>query len=207
MSTPERPLDFLGFVETLSQSGGAPHTPKYVFDIDVLSKSLEPVKPFGAGPRVSPTSTYGAALGSDGKQYDIIVIPAGSSWIGAQEQEAVDFITKQGAKAKYVLSVCLGSGILAASGLLDGKRATSNKMFFKEVAGVFPKVNWVPKARWVVDGKFWTGSGVTAGFDMAYAFASELLGKEWADKLAAFIEYKPATDPEDDEFAAVYGLV
>ncbi|EIN13061.1 class I glutamine amidotransferase-like protein, partial [Punctularia strigosozonata HHB-11173 SS5] len=171
------------------------------------SKSLEPVKPDGAGPRVSPTSTYEAALGSDGKQYDIIVIPAGSSITGAQEKEAVEFITKQGAKAKYVLSVCVGAAILASTGLLDGKRATSNKMLFREIAGAYPKVIWVAKARWVVDGKFWTASGITAGLDMAYAFASELLGKEYADKLATFMEYTPVTDSEHDEFASVYGLV
>lgn len=98
----------------------------------------------------------------------------------------LDFIKTQSKEAKYVLSVCTGSWILADCGLLDNKRATTNKFSFKTVKVCFiafaaqfgvhfahflfqettsEKIQWVAKARWVVDGKFWTSSGVTAGKD------------------------------------------
>ena len=58
-----------------------------------------------------------------------------------------------------------GSWVLSATGLLDGRRATTNKSWFKKIAEATTSHNiqWVPKARWVVDGKFWTASGVSAG--------------------------------------------
>jgi putative intracellular protease/amidase len=97
----------------------------------------------------------------------------------------IAFIKAQAPKAQYVMSVCAGSGILARAGVLSGKRATTNKAFFKLVevclfyanrlatvfliisplsAGATPKdITWVPKARWVVDGHIWTSFGVSAG--------------------------------------------
>ena len=77
----------------------------------------------------------------------------------------VDFIKAQAPGAKYVLSVCTGSEVLARAGVLNGKRATTNKFSFKRIQEETRDlvVTWVPKARWVVDGNVWSSSGVTAG--------------------------------------------
>ena len=75
------------------------------------------------------------------------------------------------------MSVCSGSAILAKAGLLDGRRATSNKQFFDLARMQSAKVDWVTEARWVEDGPFATSSGVSAGTDMALAVIARLYGK------------------------------
>lgn len=103
-------------------------------------------------------------------------------------------------QASHVLSVCTGSALLAKAGVLDGKRATSNKRAWQWVIAQSDKVNWVEKARWVVDGKFYTSSGVSAGIDMAFGFIADTQGVDVARQTAFDIEYRWAEDKENDEF-------
>ena len=102
--------------------------------------------------------------------------------------------------SNYVLSVCTGSALLAKTGILDGLRATSNKRSFDWVTSINTKVNWVGKARWVVDQKFYTSSGVSAGIDMALGFISDRFGNDMASQIAKRIEYKWNDNKEIDEF-------
>ncbi|KAK0457897.1 class I glutamine amidotransferase-like protein [Desarmillaria tabescens] len=103
----------------------------------------------------------------------------------------MNFLKRQGPNAKYILTVCTGSWILSSTGLLDGKRATSNKEMF----------NVIEKTR-----KIWSSSGITAGMDLAYAFLEYLTGKGPADAAAGFLEMM-VNGEGDDPFAAKYGLV
>ena len=68
-----------------------------------------------------------------------------------------------------LIHIYSGSWVLSATGLLDGRRATTNKSWFRKIAEATTthNIQWVPKARWVVDGKFWTASGVSAGEPLA----------------------------------------
>lgn len=91
--------------------------------------------------------------------------------------------------AEYVLSICTGSALLAKAGVLDNRKATSNKKAFEWVQSVSSNVNWIRNARWVVDGKYYTSSGVSAGIDMALGFVSDLFGKDKAIQIARDIEY------------------
>ncbi len=100
----------------------------------------------------------------------------------------------------------LRSLLLSKADLLNGRAATTNKMVFKEVAGLQPKVNWKRKARWVKDGKFYTSSGVSAGMDMTLQIIEELLGLKEAERAAHEAEYHRIRDPDDDPFAAIYNL-
>ena len=75
------------------------------------------------------------------------------------------------------MSVCSGSALLAKAGLLDGRRATSNKQYFQLAEKQGPKVEWVKEARWVDDGNRVTSSGVSAGMDMALAVIARLYGE------------------------------
>jgi transcriptional regulator GlxA family with amidase domain len=92
-----------------------------------------------------------------------------------------------------VMTTCIGSMVLAAVGLLDGKRATINKQVIDIVEKRFPETEWVRDERWVVDGKFWTGGGAITGIDMMYALMKsdrfQLGGLPEA--AAAFLEYTP----------------
>ncbi len=67
-------------------------------------------------------------------------------------------------------------------------------------------VDWQPHARWVVDGKFYTSSGVSAGMDMALALIASVLGPEKAQGVANYAEYRWINDPNDDPFAVHYDL-
>lgn len=68
--------------------------------------------------------------------------------------------------AEYVLSVCTGAALLAKTGLLANRNATSNKKVFEWVKSISNNVNWIREARWIADDKFYTPSGVSAGMDM-----------------------------------------
>lgn len=109
--------------------------------------------------------------------------------------------------AERVLTVCTGSILLGMSGVLDGHRATTNKMDFTSTVHLAPGVDWVKQARWVEDGKFYTSSGVSAGMDMALAVMADLFGMEMADRLALGCEYEWHNDAARDPFAKLAGLV
>ena len=68
------------------------------------------------------------------------------------------------------------------------------------------KIDWVPKARWVVDGAFWSASGVTAGIDMTVAWLKQVIGEEQTREIQALVEVS-SKEEGDDEWAAYHGLV
>lgn len=103
--------------------------------------------------------------------------------------------------AQWCLSVCTGSALLAAAGVLDGRQATSNKRAWQWVTSLSAQVNWVKKARWCADGRFYTSSGVSAGTDMALAFIADRHGEAAAEEIAQHIEYRWHNDAGDDPFA------
>lgn len=119
----------------------------------------------------------------------------------------LDSLVKCAAKAQPTTSVCTGSALLAAAGLLDGYRATSNKRAFAWASEHGHHVDWIPQARWVQDRDRWTSSGVAAGMDMTAALIGHLSGAEAAAVAAREIELDVHSDPGWDPFAAHYGLV
>ncbi|KAH8073011.1 class I glutamine amidotransferase-like protein [Cristinia sonorae] len=168
-----------------------------------LGPSPDPIKPWAGAPMI-PTRTYDS-VGED-EQFDIILIPGGAR-PKATPQSLLSFIRRQAPGAKYVLSVCTGSWILAQAGVLHGKRATTNKADFKTIRDTTTDlgITWVAKARWVVDGNYWTSSGVTAGIDMANAFLTHLIGEEPANQIRILAEANVRGEGDDD-FAEIYGL-
>jgi len=105
--------------------------------------------------------------------------------------------------ASYILTVCTGSIALAGTGILNGRRATTNKRVFAWSRSV-PAVNWIKKARWVKDGTIYTSSGVSAGTDMALGFIADLIGVPAAQQVSREIEYEWNGDPEYDPFSELY---
>jgi transcriptional regulator GlxA family with amidase domain len=114
---------------------------------------------------------------------------------------------RRAAEAEIVTSVCTGAALLARAGLLDGHRATTNKLSFKWVTEQGLAVEWIRQARWVEDGKFATSSGVSAGIDMTLALIAKLAGVETAEQVAIRMEYEWHRDPQWDPFAKIHGLI
>ncbi|KAF8671802.1 Class I glutamine amidotransferase-like protein [Rhizoctonia solani] len=200
------PMELLGFLTKgfPSQTNPAwPYSP-YEFEFDYLAESLDPVVP-NVGPAITPTKTFGQV---NQTQYDIILVPGGPGTRPSVISPAVvNFVKYQTPGLQYLLSVCTGAWVLANAGVLEGKNATTNKAAFAQIRNeTSKKINWIPRARWVVDGSTWTSSGVTAGMDMANAFIKHLVGPEFATKAVNTVELR-AAEQDDDPFAEVYGLV
>jgi transcriptional regulator GlxA family with amidase domain len=151
----------------------------------------------------SAIAGYGFA---DCPPLDIILVPGGIGTRREVENQTLGSWLKARAEAaERVTSVCTGAAILARAGLLDGRRATSNKRALDWVMSQGPKVQWVGQARWVEDGKFATSSGVSAGIDMALAIIAQVCGMEMAEKAAVGMEYEWHRDAGWDPFAKIWG--
>lgn len=133
----------------------------------------------------------------------IFMIPGGAGVRKEIEHEkTLQAVKELSANAKFVLSVCTGSALLAKAGVLDDKKATTNKLAYNWVVEQGAQVNWIKKARWVRDGNIYTSSGVSAGMDMALGFVSDHYGLEIAEDIASRIEYVWNKDSENDIFMA-----
>lgn len=134
--------------------------------------------------------------------FDMIFVPGGPGTPIKNPVKAIDdWLIRQAESAEVVMSVCTGSGLLARIGLLDGRRATTNKRAFNWVRQFGPKVDWVQRARWVSDAKYYTSSGVSAGMDMSLAVIAGLKGRDAAEEVANITEYTWHRDAADDPFA------
>ncbi|MFN3857508.1 MAG: DJ-1/PfpI family protein [Caulobacter sp.] len=130
-----------------------------------------------------------ARLGDIGR-CDILCIPGGFGTTAAmQDQAFLEQIRRLAADARYVTSVCTGSLILAAAGLLKGRRAACHWAWRDQLAlfGAIPD-----PARVVRDGNVFTGGGVTAGIDFALVLAAEVAGEAVAQGIQLGLEYAPA---------------
>jgi len=139
---------------------------------------------------------------------DLLLVPGG---MGTRREvdnpRLIEWLTQKSAAAELTMSVCTGAGLLARAGILDGRRATTNKRNFAWPVAQGPRVDWVREARWVDAGDVLTSSGVSAGIDMALAVIARLAGPEAAEQAAANSEYEWHRDPTWDPFAKLHGLV
>jgi len=132
---------------------------------------------------------------------DIFLIPGGyGTRTEVDNNSLINKIKKVSQRSNYVFTICTGTALLAKTGLIDGKRATSNKRAFDWVITQGEKVNWIRKARWTKDGKFYTSAGVSAGMDMSLGFLSDIHGVDFARKVAFEIEYNWVENMEEDNF-------
>jgi transcriptional regulator GlxA family with amidase domain len=172
------------------------------FELKLVAERLGPV-----------ASNQGIAANTDitideDVKFDVIVVPGGAGTRREVENNAVlDWIAQASETSEYSLSICTGSALFARAGVLDGKRATTNKAAFPWVVEQGPKVEWVKQARWVECGKFITSSGVSAGMDMTLGAIALMHGTETAEKVAKWSEYTWHRDKDDDPFAQLNGPV
>jgi cyclohexyl-isocyanide hydratase len=169
-------LDLTGPLQVFSSLPGA--------DVRVLWKTLDPIQTHG-GLRLLPDTTL-----ADCPDLDVICIPGGSGVLDLMDDpEVLSFLRIQAEHATFVGSICTGSLVLGAAGLLRGKKATTHWAWTDLLVplGAIPT-----KGRVVRDGKFMTGGGVTAGIDFALTMVAELAGRDAAESIQLSIEYAPA---------------
>ncbi len=153
-------------------------------EVHLLWKTLEPVRS-EHGLAIVPTTTL-----ADCPPLDLVCVPGGPG-VNAllDDREVVAFLGRAAAEARYVTSVCTGSLLLGAAGLLRGRRATSHWLSrdLLRAFGAEPTPERV-----VVDGHMITGGGVTAGIDFGLRVVAEIAGQEVAEAIQLLVEYDPA---------------
>ena len=110
----------------------------------------------------------------------------------AEDPVVLEWLSGLGADAaagRRIMSVCTGTRVLAAAGLLAGRRITSHATALDELRRRVPDADVRPDARWVRDGHIWTSGGVTAGIDMAVAAVEDLAGEAMAEQVARYLEH------------------
>ena len=150
----------------------------------LIAESLEPLKSDN-GLLLTPDETFDTA-----PQVDILFVPGGRGIFEAmQSEKLINFLQQQAVNAKYITSVCTGSLVLAAAGLLTSYKATTHwlslhllKMFNVEVV----------EERVVIDRNRITGGGVTAGIDFGLFVVAKLFGEDAAKETQLMMEYNPA---------------
>jgi cyclohexyl-isocyanide hydratase len=157
-------------------------------EIHLLWKDLDSVKSVGAGGiAVTPTTTFKDCP----KNLDVLLVPGGvpGMFPVMEDPEVMNFLIEQGKTAKYITSVCTGSFILGAAGLLNGYRATS----YWSMVDILREFGATPvRSRVVIDRNRITAGGVTAGIDFALKIVAKLIGPEHAQAIQLYLEYDPA---------------
>jgi cyclohexyl-isocyanide hydratase len=169
-------LDLTGPLQVFSSVPGS--------QVHLIWKRIEPV-PSDSVLVLTPTTTF-----ADCPQLDVICVPGG---VGADDMiddaEMLDFLRKQAEGARYITSVCTGSLVLGAAGLLRGYRAATHwtAMDFLSAFGATPT-----RTRVCIDRNRITGGGVTAGIDFALTLVSMLVDRATAEAIQLRLEYNPA---------------
>jgi putative intracellular protease/amidase len=126
---------------------------------------------------------------ADATDADVLLIPGGSGTRPMlADAEVLDWVRAVDRRTKWTTSVCTGSLVLAAAGLLEGKRATGHWLYLEPLRhfGAEPVTG-----RWVEEGKYMTAAGVSAGIDMALHLVGREAGTEAAEAVQLWIEYDP----------------
>ena len=168
-------LDLTGPAQVLSRVPGA--------QVHLVWKTLDPV-PTDVGFTINPTDTF-----DDCPSLDVLCVPGGfgiEALFG--DAETLGFLRRQGGQARWVTSVCNGSLVLGAAGLLDGYRSACHWIWRPYLA----RFGAVPVAQRIVrDRNRISGGGVTAGIDFGLALAAELAGEDAARMIQLALEYDP----------------
>src|SRR4051812_3205804 len=169
-------LDFTGPLQVFSSVPGA--------QLHLIWKRIEPV-PSDSVMMLTPTATF-----ADCPQLDVICVPGGFGTDDMiNDEEMLGFLRKQAEGAKYVTSVCTGSLVLGAAGLLRGYRAATHWTAMEYLAAFGATA---AKSRVCVDRNRVTGGGVTAGIDFALTLVSLLTDRQTAQAIQLRLEFNPA---------------
>lgn len=150
----------------------------------LIAETIEPVKS-DSGLWLTPNTTF-----ENSPQADLLFVPGGRGIFDAiQNKKLISFLQTQALNAKYITSVCTGSLVLAAAGLLNGYKATTHwlSLHLLKLFGIE-----VIEERVVIDRNRITGGGVTAGIDFGLFVVAKVYGEEAAKEVQLMLEYDPA---------------
>jgi transcriptional regulator GlxA family with amidase domain len=173
-------LDLVGPHEVMAATGG--------YDITIAAPAAGPVET-GRGPTIVAERALRAVRGPIDT---LIVVGGNSAFAAARDEVLVRNIGSAARRSRRVASVCTGTFLLAAAGLLDGRRVTTHWQACNHLAASHPDVVVERDPIFVRDGEIWTSAGVTAGMDLALALVTEDLGRDvalaTARKLVMFVQ-------------------
>ncbi len=183
-------------------------------DLSLISSSstLDPVSTRPRAPSMNPlNSTFFQSVVpthtiNNAPDLDVLFVPGGLGARAPDLNATIDYIRTTYPKLQYLITICTGAGLAARSGVLDGRRATTNKAAWASTVSLGPKVRWEGRARWTVDGNIWTSSGISAGLDVTFAFIEHLYGGNVATDIANLMEYQRHQDPKWDPFSTVFNV-
>ena len=163
---------FTAAAEVARRSGGDPDA----YRVEVASRTPGPL-----------TTTRGLAVVADrslastrGPIDTLVVVGGEGAYKAATDPDLVGWIRRAAGRSRRVTSVCTGAFLLAATGVLDGRRATTHWRACADLARIHPEVTVDPDPIFVRDGNVWTSAGVTAGMDLALALVADDLGRDVA---------------------------
>ncbi len=190
------PLEvFDGAQQLIEYSGGS----RRGYRVTVASLDGEPLQT-SSGLAIVP----GATLARAPKPIDTLIVAGGRGTVQASsDAQLLRWLERSAPSARRVASVCTGAFVLAAAGLLDGRRATTHWAFAQALARRHPGVEVDPEPIYVRDGSTWTSAGVTAGMDLALALVEEDLDRDAALTIARHLVLFLRRPGNQSQFSAI----
>jgi transcriptional regulator GlxA family with amidase domain len=172
------PLEVFGYANRILIAGGLVRSPAYL--LHILAERTGPLTT-SSGLQIGATR----AIGGKTEPIDTFLIAGGQGiWEARKSQRLVRSIRRRAESARRVASVCSGAFLLAATGLLNGRRATTHWSDCARLAREFPEIQVEPDRIFVHDGKFYSSGGVTAGMDLALHLVEQDWGRDIAVQVA-----------------------
>jgi transcriptional regulator GlxA family with amidase domain len=160
-----------------------------------------------AGPVTSSSGVQLVAEGFSDEPLDTLIVSGGwGTREGSSSAETLAFVRAAAGRVRRVASVCSGAFILAAAGLLDGRRATTHWARAAEFARAYPQIRVEPDRIFVRDGNIWTSAGITAGIDLALALVADDLGEAVAKRAAQQLVVHHRRPGGQSQFSALLDL-
>lgn len=164
------------------------------FAVYTIAEERSPV-PLNGGLELVPTYAFADTATGAARRPDVVVVPAVNDPAGEQEGALRSWVSEQSAAGTQILGVCAGSRVLAATGVLDGHRATSHWSRLDQLEQGYPGVDWVRGQRYVQDGDITTTAGVSSGIPGALRLVEQLAGRQEAERIGTAMAY-PSWSPD-----------
>lgn len=177
------PLDVFAFTNRWLQSTG--QSPENAYELSLLARGQGSI-PTSSGIRLIADRAY-SDVGPN-ETFDTLMVPGSHSIAQVlADSEMLAWLKATAPRVRRLASVCTGAFMLAAGGLLNGRRATTHWLFCDQMVDAYPEVTVEPNRIYIKDGEIYTSGGVTAGMDLALGLVEEDWGAEVAGHVARFM--------------------